>query len=29
MEMLWTVAIIVAVVIALAGTYYALKPEKQ
>ena len=29
MDVLWTVAIIVAVVIALAATYYALKPQKQ
>jgi hypothetical protein len=29
MDMLWTVAVLVAVVIALAATYYALKPQKR
>ena len=29
MDMLWTAGVIVAVVVALAGTYYALKPQKQ
>jgi hypothetical protein len=29
MDMLWTVGTIVAVVVVLAGGYYALKPQKQ
>ena len=29
MDMLWTVAIVVAVVVAIAATYYAVKPQKQ